>query len=107
MLNLTISLQRFDLRREEQIAECLKHSDVVYNLVGRDYETKYVNLIWYYNLHTRTYQGLEMGFIGNSNLTDLIHLETLILNKFMLKVHVDSLVLPEKMVSLDLFICLP
>ncbi|EGF77702.1 hypothetical protein BATDEDRAFT_37370 [Batrachochytrium dendrobatidis JAM81] len=34
---------RFDLRREEQIAECLKHSDVVYNLVGRDYETKNFN----------------------------------------------------------------
>ncbi|KAI0786871.1 NADH dehydrogenase [Abortiporus biennis] len=30
----------WDLRNEEQIAECVRHSDIVYNLVGRDYETK-------------------------------------------------------------------
>ncbi|TCD63252.1 hypothetical protein EIP91_005808 [Steccherinum ochraceum] len=30
----------WDLRREDQIAECLRHSDTVYNLVGRDYPTK-------------------------------------------------------------------
>jgi len=30
----------WDIRNEEQIAECLRHSDIVYNLVGRDYETK-------------------------------------------------------------------
>ncbi|KAK7690390.1 hypothetical protein QCA50_007048 [Cerrena zonata] len=30
----------WDLRSEQQIAECLRHSDIVYNLVGRDYETK-------------------------------------------------------------------
>ncbi|KAM6494196.1 39kDa subunit of Ndufa9, NADH ubiquinone oxidoreductase [Amanita muscaria] len=30
----------WDLRDEKQIAECLRHSDIVYNLVGRDYETK-------------------------------------------------------------------
>ncbi|CAL1712738.1 unnamed protein product [Somion occarium] len=30
----------WDLRDENQIAECLRHSDIVYNLVGRDYETK-------------------------------------------------------------------
>ncbi|QRW00016.1 NAD(P)H-binding family protein [Ceratobasidium sp. AG-Ba] len=30
----------WDLRHEDQIAECMKHSDIVYNLVGRDYETK-------------------------------------------------------------------
>lgn len=30
----------WDLRNEDQIAECLRHSDIVYNLVGRDYETK-------------------------------------------------------------------
>jgi hypothetical protein len=36
------SLQEWDIRNEDQIAECLKHSDIVYNLVGRDYETKLV-----------------------------------------------------------------
>ncbi|TFK40608.1 hypothetical protein BDQ12DRAFT_679743 [Crucibulum laeve] len=30
----------WDIRNEQQIAECLKHSDIVYNLVGRDFETK-------------------------------------------------------------------
>ncbi|EIW80946.1 NAD(P)-binding protein [Coniophora puteana RWD-64-598 SS2] len=30
----------WDLRNDDQIAECLRHSDIVYNLVGRDYETK-------------------------------------------------------------------
>ncbi|PFH53939.1 hypothetical protein AMATHDRAFT_735 [Amanita thiersii Skay4041] len=30
----------WDIRNEKQIAECLRHSDIVYNLVGRDYETK-------------------------------------------------------------------
>lgn len=33
-------LQEWDIRNEQQIAECLRHSDTVYNLVGRDYETK-------------------------------------------------------------------
>ncbi|KAE8255478.1 hypothetical protein A4X13_0g3028 [Tilletia indica] len=30
----------WDLRDDQQTEECLRHSDVVYNLVGRDYETK-------------------------------------------------------------------
>lgn len=30
----------FDLRNDTQIEECVRHSDVVYNLVGRDHETK-------------------------------------------------------------------
>ncbi|GAC95510.1 hypothetical protein PHSY_003086 [Pseudozyma hubeiensis SY62] len=30
----------WDLRHDEQIEECLRHSDVVYNLTGRHYETK-------------------------------------------------------------------
>ncbi|KAJ3568111.1 hypothetical protein NP233_g5929 [Leucocoprinus birnbaumii] len=30
----------WDLRDEKQIAECVRHSDIVFNLVGRDYETK-------------------------------------------------------------------
>lgn len=34
-----------DIRNHEQIAECVRHSDIVYNLVGRDYETKLVNLL--------------------------------------------------------------
>ncbi|KAL9711048.1 Protein-lysine N-methyltransferase efm5 [Leucoagaricus gongylophorus] len=30
----------WDIRDEKQIAECVRHSDTVFNLVGRDYETK-------------------------------------------------------------------
>ncbi|KAI0269920.1 NAD(P)-binding protein [Gloeopeniophorella convolvens] len=30
----------WDIRNEEQIAECVRHSDIVYNLVGREWETK-------------------------------------------------------------------
>jgi NADH dehydrogenase (ubiquinone) 1 alpha subcomplex subunit 9 len=32
----------FDLKNRETINECVRHSDIVYNLIGRDYETKYV-----------------------------------------------------------------
>jgi NADH dehydrogenase (ubiquinone) 1 alpha subcomplex subunit 9 len=35
-----IVAMEWDIRNGEQIAECLRHSDIVYNLVGRDYETK-------------------------------------------------------------------
>ena len=30
------------MRNEQQTEECLRHSNVVYNLVGREYETKYL-----------------------------------------------------------------
>ncbi|KAF8311057.1 putative NADH2 dehydrogenase 40K chain [Clavulina sp. PMI_390] len=33
----------WDIRDEDRIAECVRHSDVVYNLVGRDYTTKNFN----------------------------------------------------------------
>lgn len=39
-------VKEWDLRHEDQIAECMKHSDIVYNLVGRDYETKYARLLY-------------------------------------------------------------
>ena len=35
--------QEWDIRNEAQTAECIRHSDIVYNLVGRDYETKSVD----------------------------------------------------------------
>lgn len=38
-LGQIVSLE-WDIRNEEQIAECVRHSSIVYNLVGRDYETK-------------------------------------------------------------------
>ena len=36
--------QEYDLRNTASIEESVRHSDVVYNLVGRDYPTKSVLL---------------------------------------------------------------
>ena len=36
--------QEWDIRNEQQIAECVRHSDIVYNLAGRNDETKCVFL---------------------------------------------------------------
>lgn len=35
-----VVLMEWDLNNDTQIEECLRHSDTVYNLVGRDYKTK-------------------------------------------------------------------
>ncbi|KAJ1543069.1 39kDa subunit of ndufa9, NADH:ubiquinone oxidoreductase [Nowakowskiella sp. JEL0078] len=35
-----LSPLRFDLRDEQSLIECIRHSDIVYNLIGRDYQTK-------------------------------------------------------------------
>jgi NADH dehydrogenase (ubiquinone) 1 alpha subcomplex subunit 9 len=34
--------QEFDLRNTQSIEESVRHSDVVYNLIGRNYPTKSV-----------------------------------------------------------------
>lgn len=34
------STQEFDLRNTQSIEESVRHSDVVYNLIGRNYPTK-------------------------------------------------------------------
>ena len=35
-------LEEYDLRNTQSIEESVRHSDIVYNLVGRQYPTKYV-----------------------------------------------------------------
>jgi NADH dehydrogenase (ubiquinone) 1 alpha subcomplex subunit 9 len=35
-------IQEFDLRNKDSIEEAVRHSDIVYNLVGRNYPTKFV-----------------------------------------------------------------
>ncbi|RPD77458.1 NADH dehydrogenase [Lentinus tigrinus ALCF2SS1-7] len=45
-----ITSMEWDLRRPDQIEECLRHSDIVYNLVGREYETKNFT---YYDVHAK------------------------------------------------------
>lgn len=37
---LTKNLQEYDLRNTESIEQSVRHSDIVYNLVGRNYPTK-------------------------------------------------------------------
>ena len=39
-------MQEYDLRNTASLEESVRHSDVVYNLVGRDYPTKYSPLEW-------------------------------------------------------------
>lgn len=41
MNNCLSRYQEYDLRNTESIEEAVRHSDVVYNLVGRTYPTKY------------------------------------------------------------------
>lgn len=41
MHNLTDLWQEYDLRNTESIEQSVRHSDVVYDLVGRNYPTKY------------------------------------------------------------------
>ncbi|KAK7732129.1 Protein-lysine N-methyltransferase efm5 [Botryosphaeria dothidea] len=41
---LLISKQEYDLRNTQSIEESVRHSDIVYNLVGRDYPTKNFDL---------------------------------------------------------------
>ena len=36
-----IRVQEYDLRNTQSLEESVRHSDIVYNLVGRDYPTKY------------------------------------------------------------------
>lgn len=39
-------MQEYDLRNTTSIEESVRHSDVVYNLIGRDYPTKYGVFEW-------------------------------------------------------------
>lgn len=43
-------LQEYDLRNTQSIEESVRHSDIVYNLVGRDYPTKYYYITCAYKL---------------------------------------------------------
>jgi len=44
-ITLLIPLQEYDLRNTASLEESVRHSDAVYNLVGRMYPTKYVRVI--------------------------------------------------------------
>ena len=40
-----VTFLEWDMRNDTQVEEAVRHSDIVYNLVGRDYETKWVDEI--------------------------------------------------------------
>ena len=42
LFQLTNFYQEYDLRNTPSLEESVRHSDVVFNLVGRDYATKYL-----------------------------------------------------------------
>lgn len=44
-------MQEWDLRNDHQIQECVRHSDTVFNLMGRNYNTKYVWPTYAQELH--------------------------------------------------------
>jgi len=38
------AIQEFDVRNKDDIEAMVRHSDTVYNLIGREWETKYTNI---------------------------------------------------------------
>ncbi|KIM28918.1 hypothetical protein M408DRAFT_328984 [Serendipita vermifera MAFF 305830] len=58
-----------DIRNHEQIAECVRHSDIVYNLIGRDYETKN------FDFHSVNVTGAEAiaGISADCGVPRLVH----------------------------------
>jgi NADH dehydrogenase (ubiquinone) 1 alpha subcomplex subunit 9 len=63
----------WDIRDPERIAECVRHSDVVYNLVGREYETKNFT---YDDVHVAGAQRIAEVCYANS-VSRLIHVSHL------------------------------
>ncbi|CAD6573292.1 MAG: hypothetical protein TREMPRED_000769 [Tremellales sp. Tagirdzhanova-0007] len=63
----------WDVRNPDQIHECLKHSDVVYNLVGRDWETRNFK---YDDVNVKG-PGLIASVAAESNTPRLVHVSHL------------------------------
>lgn len=42
LLAITVAFKEYDLRNTPSLEESVRHSDIVFNLVGRNYPTKYV-----------------------------------------------------------------
>jgi len=63
----------WDLRDENTIAECLRHSDTVYNFVGRDFETKNFD---YHSVHVAGAERIAKiaAQCGVSNFVHVSHL---------------------------------
>lgn len=63
----------WDIRDENQIAECVRHSDVVYNLVGRDFETKNFD---YASVHVAGAERIA-SIAAQSGVSRLVHVSHL------------------------------
>ncbi|KAI0632442.1 NADH dehydrogenase [Trametes polyzona] len=63
----------WDLRRPDQIEECLRHSDIVYNLVGREYETKNFS---YEDVHVRGAEAIAT-LAAQAGVDRLVHVSHL------------------------------
>jgi NADH dehydrogenase (ubiquinone) 1 alpha subcomplex subunit 9 len=63
----------WDLRDENTIAECLRHSDTVYNLVGRDFETKNFD---YHSVHVAGAERIAK-IAADCGVTNFIHVSHL------------------------------
>jgi len=63
----------WDIRNERQIEECVRHSDIVYNLVGRDYETKNFD---YTSVHVTGAQRIA-SIAAQSGVTRFVHVSHL------------------------------
>jgi NADH dehydrogenase (ubiquinone) 1 alpha subcomplex subunit 9 len=63
----------WDIRNEKQVEECLRHSDIVYNLVGRDYETKNFD---YSSVHVAGAERIA-SIAAKSGVSRLVHVSHL------------------------------
>ncbi|KAM5538694.1 hypothetical protein V8D89_007723 [Ganoderma adspersum] len=68
-----ITSLEWDLRRPDQIEECLRHSDIVYNLVGREYETKNFS---YDDVHAKGAQDIAT-IAAQSGVSRFVHVSHL------------------------------
>ncbi|TDL23136.1 NADH dehydrogenase [Rickenella mellea] len=63
----------WDIRNEPQIAECLRHSDMVYNLVGRNFETKNFD---FHSIHAKGAEAIAK-IAADNGVSRLVHVSHL------------------------------
>jgi len=64
----------WDIRNEQQIRECVRHSDIVYNLVGREYETKNFD---YQSVHVTGAELIAQICAESPSVSRLVHVSHL------------------------------
>ncbi|KAF3906217.1 Cyclin-B1-2 [Dactylellina cionopaga] len=67
-----ITFMEFDLRNTESIEESVRHSDIVINLIGRDYETKNFN---FWDVHVEGTQRIAEA-VAKYDIDRYIHVST-------------------------------